>query len=75
MISTYKGKCKELMGHVYDVVPGKNGFNTFAKTTTEIGQYIAHTVPSASEFALVMRPDNLGFQPFLNLQYQKIETT
>jgi hypothetical protein len=37
------------------VVPG-NG-----KTTTEIRQYIARTVPNAREFALVVRPDNLGF--------------
>jgi hypothetical protein len=43
------------------MVPGKNGFNTFAKTTTEIRQYIARTVPGAGEFVLVMRPGNLSF--------------
>jgi hypothetical protein len=61
MITTYKGKCKELKGHVYDMVPGKNRFDTFAKTTTEIGQYIARTVPSTAKWALVMRPENLSF--------------
>jgi hypothetical protein len=61
MVTAYKGKCKELKGHIYDVVPGKNGFDTFAMTTTEIRQYIGHTVLNAGEFSLVMRPDNLGF--------------
>jgi hypothetical protein len=61
MVTAYKGKCNKLKGHVYDVVPGKNGFDTFTKTTTEIGQYIACTVLNAGEFALIMRPDNLGF--------------
>jgi hypothetical protein len=44
MVTAYKGKCEELKGHVYYVVPGMNGFDTSAKTTTEIRQYIAHTV-------------------------------
>jgi hypothetical protein len=60
-VSAYEGKCEEIKHHVYDVVPGKNGFDIFAKTTTEIGEYIARTVPNAGEFTLVMRPDELGF--------------
>jgi V8-like Glu-specific endopeptidase len=62
----YKGKCKELKAHAFDVIPGKNGFNIFAKTTTKIGQHIARTVPNSGEFALVMRPDNLGFPVILD---------
>jgi hypothetical protein len=40
-ISAYEGKCDEIKQYVYDVVAGKNGFDVFAKTTTEIGEYIA----------------------------------
>jgi hypothetical protein len=39
--SGYVGKCEDLKGHVYDVTPGKSGFDAFAKTTREIGEYIA----------------------------------
>lgn len=59
--SGFEGKCEAIKQHVYDVVPGKNGFDVFAKTTTEIGEYIASNVPNAGEFTLVMRPENLGF--------------
>jgi hypothetical protein len=45
--TAYKGKCEELKAHVYNVIPGKDGFDTFAKTTTEIGQYITCTVLTA----------------------------
>jgi hypothetical protein len=58
---TFEGRCEAIKHHVYDVTPGKNGFDVFSKTTTEIGQYIALTVANAGEFTLVMRPDNLGF--------------
>jgi hypothetical protein len=51
----------QLKGHVYDAIPGKNGFDNFAKTTTEIGEYIARTVLNVGEFGLVMHPDNLSF--------------
>jgi hypothetical protein len=60
-ISAYEGKCEEIKQHVYDVVPWKNGFDVFAKTTTEIGKYIARNVPNASKFTLIMRLDELGF--------------
>jgi hypothetical protein len=53
-----KGNVKN---YVYNVIPGKNGFDIFAKTTTEIRQYIACTVLNTGEFVLVMQPDNLGF--------------
>jgi hypothetical protein len=56
-----KGKCEELKAHVYNVIPGKNGLDFFAKTTTEIGQYIACTVLNGGEFALIVHPDNLSF--------------
>jgi hypothetical protein len=59
--SIYEGKCEEIKQHVYDVIPGKNGFDVFAKTTTKIGEYVVRTVPNASKFTLVMRPDDLGF--------------
>jgi hypothetical protein len=52
--SIYEGKCEEIKQHVYDVIPGKNGFDVFAKPTTEIGEHIARTVPNAGEFTLVM---------------------
>jgi hypothetical protein len=60
-VVVYEGKCEELKAHMYNMVPRKNGFDIFAKTTTEIGQYIASKVPNAGEFALVMQPNNLGF--------------
>jgi hypothetical protein len=63
-MSVYEGKCDEIEHHVYNVVPGKNGFDIFAKTTTDIGAYIARTVGNAGEFSLVMWPDDLGF-PFI----------
>jgi hypothetical protein len=59
--SGYTGKCDELKAYVYDVSPGKSGFETFAKTTIEIGQYIARTIKEAGEFRTAMDPDNLGF--------------
>jgi hypothetical protein len=59
--SGYVGKCEDLKGHVYDVTPGKSGFDAFAKTTREIGEYIARTVKDASEFRSAMDPENLGF--------------
>jgi hypothetical protein len=60
-VAVCEGKCEELKAHTYNMVPGKNGFDIFAKTTTEIRQYIACTVPNAGEFTLVMQPDSLGF--------------
>jgi hypothetical protein len=60
-VSAYEGKCEEIKHHVYDVIPGKSGFDIFAKTTTEIGEYIAWTVPNAGEFTLVVRLDELSF--------------
>jgi hypothetical protein len=60
-MSVNEGKCEEIKQHVYDVIPGKNRFNVFAKTNTKIGEYITHTVPNAGEFSLVMRPSDLGF--------------
>jgi hypothetical protein len=59
--SGYVGKCEDLKGHVYDVTPGKSGFDAFAKTTHEIGEYIARTVKDAGEFRSAMDPENLGF--------------
>jgi hypothetical protein len=53
-VAVYEGKCEELKAHMYDTVPGKNGFDIFAKTTTEIGQYIARTILNSGEFAPVM---------------------
>jgi hypothetical protein len=44
-VSVYEGKCEDIKQHLYDVVLGKNRFDIFAKTTTKIGKYIAHTVP------------------------------
>jgi hypothetical protein len=48
IVSAYEGKCEGKKQHVYDVVPGKNGFDVFAKTTTEIG-FIAQTVLNGGE--------------------------
>jgi hypothetical protein len=59
--SGYVGKCKDIKAHVYDVTPGKSGFDAFAKTTREIGEYIAQTVKDAGEFWPAMDPENLGF--------------
>jgi hypothetical protein len=53
-ISMYEGKCDEIKLHMHDDVPRKNGFDVFAKMATEIGEYIARTVPNAGEFALMM---------------------
>ena len=58
--SNFIGKCDEIKQHVYDVSPG-NGFDTFAKTTREIGEHIARTVKNAGEFRTAMDPENLGF--------------
>ena len=57
----FTGKCEDLKMHVYDVTPGKSGFDTFARTTTEIGEYIARTCKDAGEFRTAMDPENLGF--------------
>jgi hypothetical protein len=65
--STFEGKCEAIKQHVYDVTPGRIGFDVFAKTTTKIGQYIASNVVNAGEFTLVMRPDNLGFPTIVPL--------
>jgi hypothetical protein len=60
-VSGYVGKCEEIKEHVYDVTPGKNGFDSFAKTTREIGKHIARTVKDAGDFRTAMDPENLGF--------------
>ena len=58
--SSFIGKCDEIKQHVYDVSPG-NGFDTFAKTTREIGEHIARTVKNAGEFRTAMDPEKFGF--------------
>jgi hypothetical protein len=60
-VSTYEGKCEEIKHHAYNIVPGKNEFDVFAKTTTTIGEYIVWTVPNTGEFMLIMRPEKSGF--------------
>jgi hypothetical protein len=55
------GRCNELKAYVYDVSPGKSGFESFAKTTIKIVGYIACTIKEAGEFRMAMDPDNLGF--------------
>jgi hypothetical protein len=63
--SGYAGKSDDLKTFVYDVSPGKSGFDSFAKTTREIGEYIARTVKDAGEFRTAMDPENLGFAPLI----------
>ena len=58
------GKCEEIKDHVYHVLPGKS-FDIYAKTTREIGKYIACTVKDAGEFCTAMDPENLGFTPLV----------
>jgi hypothetical protein len=72
--STCKSKCEMIKEHVYDVVPGKNVFDVFAKATMEIRAYIASNVFTGGEFRLVMRPDNLGF-PAVNPPADPINPT
>jgi hypothetical protein len=60
-VSVYEGKCDKMKQHVYNIVLGKNGFDVFAKTATKIGKYIVQTIPTATKFALLMRPVDLGF--------------
>jgi hypothetical protein len=48
--SGFVGKCSDIKDHVFDVSPGKNGFDIFAITTREIGEYIARTVKDGGEF-------------------------
>jgi hypothetical protein len=55
------GKCEEIKAHVFDVTPGKNGFDVFAKTTREIGEYMARNVKDGGEFCVALDPENLGF--------------
>jgi hypothetical protein len=63
--SGFTGKCEDIKDHIYDVTPGKSGFDAFAKTTREIGEYIARTVKDAGEFRTAMDPENLGFSPLV----------
>ena len=59
--SSFVGKCEDIKEHVYDVTPGKSGFNVFAKTTRKVGKYIARTIKDGSDFCTAMDPEDLGF--------------
>jgi hypothetical protein len=59
--ASFSGKCEDIKEHVYDVTLGKSGFDVFAKTTREIGEYIARTVKDGGEFRTAMDPEDLGF--------------
>jgi hypothetical protein len=59
--SLFVGKCEEIKTHVFDVTPGKNRFNVFAKTTRKIGEYMARNIKDSREFRVAMDPENLGF--------------
>jgi hypothetical protein len=61
VLSNFVGKCEDIKEHVYDVTPGKSGFDVFAKTTREIGEYIARSVKDGGEFRTAMDPEDLGF--------------
>jgi hypothetical protein len=61
--STFTGKCEDIKDHVYDSVPGKNGFDVFVKTTREISEYIARTIKDGGEFRVALDPDVLAFTP------------
>lgn len=55
------GRSAQIKNHVYDVTPGRNGLDVFAKTTREIANHIASTVANAGEFRTAMDPDALAF--------------
>jgi hypothetical protein len=59
--SAFMGKCEEIKAHVFDVTPGKNGFDVFAKITREIEEYMARNVKESREFRVALDPENLGF--------------
>jgi len=61
--TAFVGKCEDIKEHVYDVTPGKSGFDVFAKTTREIGEYIARTIKDGGEFRTALDPEQLGFSP------------
>jgi hypothetical protein len=58
--SSYVGKCDEIKEHVYDVGPTKS-LDLFAKTTREIGEYLACTIKNRTEFRTAFDPKDLGF--------------
>jgi hypothetical protein len=68
-----EGKCDKLKAHMYNMVPRKNGFDIFAKTTTEIGQYIACTIPNAWDLPLSCDPRILVSQTLLCQHDQLIQ--
>jgi hypothetical protein len=59
--SGFMGKCEEIKAHVFDVTPGKNRFDIFAKTTCKIGEYMARNVKDSREFCVALDPENLSF--------------
>jgi hypothetical protein len=59
--SAFMGKCEETKAHVFNMTPGKNGFDVFAKTTRKIGEYMARNVKDCREFCVALDPENLGF--------------
>ena len=59
--ASFSGKCEDIKEHVYDVTLGKSGFDVFAQTTREIGEYIARTAKDGGEFRTAMDPEDLGF--------------
>jgi hypothetical protein len=46
----FVGKCSDIMDHVFELSPGKNGFDIVATTTRKIGKYIARTVKDGGAF-------------------------
>ena len=55
------GKCEDIKEHVYDAIPGRNGFDVFVKTTREIGEYIARSIQDGGEFRVALDHEDLGF--------------
>jgi hypothetical protein len=60
--TSFVGKCEDIKEHVYNVTPGKSGFDVFAKTTRKVGEYIARTIKDGGEFCTAMDSEDLvGF--------------
>ena len=61
LVSAFIGKCEDIKEHVYDAIPGRNGFDVFVKTTREIGEYIAPSIKDGGESRVALDPEDLGF--------------
>jgi hypothetical protein len=55
--SGYVGKCADIKEHVYNIGPTRS-IDLFAKTTRDIGKYLACTIKNGNAF----NPEDLGFE-------------